>query len=189
MVSNPIVPGFNPDPSLIRVGSDYYLATSTFEYFPGVAIHHSTDLVNWRIIGHALSRPSQLMMRNVCPGGGIYAPTLRHWKGKFYMATSVVYDRPGGGVSPILVTDSPTCTDSQHQEPRGFYVSTDDIYDDSKWSEPVYFEMLGIDQDVRLLHTMYTSADTSSYSLTMMIKSTYAQRDPITATVNQKALI
>jgi len=105
------------------------------------------------------------------------------------MATSVVYDRPGGGVSPILVTDSPTCTDSQHQEPRGFYVSTDDIYDDSKWSEPVYFEMLGIDQDVRLLHTMYTSADTSSYSLTMMMRSTYAQRDPITAIVNPKALI
>jgi beta-xylosidase len=98
MVSNPIVPGFNPDPSLIRVGSDYFLATSTFEYFPGVAIHHSTDLVNWKIIGHALNRPSQLNMRNVCPGAGIYAPTLRHWKGRFYMATSVVYDRPGGGV-------------------------------------------------------------------------------------------
>lgn len=102
MVANPIVPGFNPDPSLIRVGSDYFLATSTFEYFPGVAIHHSTDLVNWKIIGHALTRPSQLNMRNVCPGGGIYAPTLRYWKGKFYMATSVVYDRPGGGVSPSV---------------------------------------------------------------------------------------
>lgn len=100
MVSNPIVPGFNPDPSLIRVGSDYFLATSTFEYFPGVAIHHSKDLVNWNVIGHALNRPSQLNMRNVCPGGGIYAPTLRYWKGKFYVATSVVYDRPGGGVSP-----------------------------------------------------------------------------------------
>jgi beta-xylosidase len=99
MVSNPIVPGFNPDPSLIRVGSDYFLATSTFEYFPGVAIHHSKDLVNWKMIGHALNRPSQLNMRNVCPGGGIYAPTLRYWKGKFYVATSVVYDRPGGGVS------------------------------------------------------------------------------------------
>ena len=102
MVSNPIVPGFNPDPSLIRVGSDYFLATSTFEYFPGVAIHHSKDLVNWKIIGHALNRPSQLNMRNVCPGGGIYAPTLRYWKGKFYVATSVVYDRPGGGVSLLF---------------------------------------------------------------------------------------
>lgn len=106
--ANPIVPGFNPDPSLIRVGSDYFLATSTFEYFPGVAIHHSKDLVNWEIIGHCLTRPSQLNMRNVCPGAGIYAPTLRHWKGKFYMATSVVYDRPGGGVSSSCLT-TPKC--------------------------------------------------------------------------------
>jgi beta-xylosidase len=150
MVSNPIVPGFNPDPSLIRVGSDYFLATSTFEYFPGVAIHHSKDLVNWKMIGHALNRPSQLNMRNVCPGGGIYAPTLRYWKGRFYVATSVVYDRPGGGVSLRLSSIERNHTDRKHQEPRGFYVSTDDIFDDSKWSEPVYFEMLGIDQDVRL---------------------------------------
>jgi beta-xylosidase len=76
---NPIIPGFNPDPSICRVGSDYFLATSSFEYFPGVPIYHSTDLVEWRVIGHALSRPSQLFMRQVDPGGGIYAPTLRYW--------------------------------------------------------------------------------------------------------------
>ena len=59
LVRNPILPGFNPDPSICRVGRDYYIATSTFEWFPGVPIHHSRDLVHWRLIGHALTRRSQ----------------------------------------------------------------------------------------------------------------------------------
>ncbi len=50
MIQNPILPGFNPDPSILRVGEDYYIATSTFEWFPGVQIHHSRDLVNWRLL-------------------------------------------------------------------------------------------------------------------------------------------
>lgn len=57
---NPILPGWNPDPSIIRVGSDYFIATSTFEYFPGHPIYHSTNLVDWKLIGHGLTRPSQL---------------------------------------------------------------------------------------------------------------------------------
>ena len=87
---NPIVPGFNPDPSICRVGDDYYMATSTFEYFPGVPIYHSKDLVNWQMIGHALHRPSQLNLDGVECSGGIFAPTLRHHNGIFYMITTLV---------------------------------------------------------------------------------------------------
>jgi beta-xylosidase len=95
---NPIIPGFNPDPSIVRVGSNYFLATSTFEY-PGVPIYHSKDLVNWTLIGHALTRPSQLDMRTVEPGGGVWAPTLRYHKGRFYMSTAAVYCLAWGDVS------------------------------------------------------------------------------------------
>lgn len=88
--TNPIIPGFNPDPSLCRVGDDYYLATSTFEYFPGVPIYHSRDLVNWEIIGHALHRPAQLDLTGVECSNGIYAPTLRYHAGTYYMITTLV---------------------------------------------------------------------------------------------------
>lgn len=87
---NPIMPGFNPDPSICRVGPDYFLATSTFEFFPGVPIYHSTDLVNWKLICHALSRPSQLNMRAVPMSCGVWAPTLRYNKGRWYMTTTVM---------------------------------------------------------------------------------------------------
>lgn len=87
---NPILPGFNPDPSLIRVDDDYFLCTSTFEYFPGLPIYHSTDLVNWKLIGHVLTRRSQLDLRECKPGGGIYAPTIRYHQGRFYATVSVI---------------------------------------------------------------------------------------------------
>jgi beta-xylosidase len=91
--TNPVLTGFNPDPSVARKGEDFFLATSSFEYFPGLPIYHSRDLVNWRLIGHALTRRSQLDMRTVEPGAGIWAPTLRWRKdegdanGRFYLAT------------------------------------------------------------------------------------------------------
>jgi xylan 1,4-beta-xylosidase len=91
---NPIIPGFYPDPSICRVGEDYYLVTSTFEYFPGVPVFHSRDLVHWRQIGHVLDRPSQLDLDGVRPSGGIYAPTIRYHDGVFYMITTNV-DRGG----------------------------------------------------------------------------------------------
>lgn len=90
---NPVLPGFNPDPTVCRVGDDYYLATSTFEYFPGVPIYHSRDLVNWKLIGHALNRPSQLELRTVEPGAGICAPTLRYHEGRWYMTTVAIFRR------------------------------------------------------------------------------------------------
>jgi len=72
---NPILPGFYPTPSICRVEEDYYLITSTFEYFPGLPIFHSRDLVNWRQIGHVLDRTSQLPLDNIRPSGSLYAPT------------------------------------------------------------------------------------------------------------------
>jgi xylan 1,4-beta-xylosidase len=87
---NPILPGFHPDPSICRVGEDYYLVTSTFEYFPGLPIHHSRDLVHWRLIGHVLDRPSQLPLDGIRCSGGLFAPTIRHADGTFYVLCTLV---------------------------------------------------------------------------------------------------
>jgi xylan 1,4-beta-xylosidase len=85
---NPVLSGFHPDPSVCRVGSDFYLVTSSFEYFPGVPIFHSKDLVSWRKIGHCLSRDSQLPLAGVQASEGIFAPTLRFHAGVFYLVTT-----------------------------------------------------------------------------------------------------
>jgi alpha-N-arabinofuranosidase len=85
---NPIIRGFSPDPSICRVGDDFYLVTSTFEYFPGVPVYHSRDLVNWDLISYCLTTPSQLPLGNCLSSSGIYAPTLRYHDGLFYMITT-----------------------------------------------------------------------------------------------------
>lgn len=72
---NPILPGFHPDPSICRVGDDFYLVTSTFEFFPGIPIYHSKNLVNWELINHCLTSDSQLPLHRVRASGGLYAPT------------------------------------------------------------------------------------------------------------------
>ncbi|MDO5344609.1 MAG: family 43 glycosylhydrolase [Lachnospiraceae bacterium] len=117
--SNPIIPGFNPDPSICRVGDTYYLVTSSFEYFPGVAIYRSRNLAEWELINHCLTRKSQLNLTNSRTSGGIYAPTLRYHEGIFYMITTNVDDR------------------------GNFLVYTDDIT--GEWSEPVWLSRGGID--------------------------------------------
>lgn len=109
---NPVLSGFAADPSVCRMGDDYYLATSSFEYFPGVPIHHSRDLVHWRLIGHALTRESQLPLAGRKSSKGIFAPTLRCERGVFYMVTTNV---EGGG---------------------NFFVHTRDPA--GEWSEPVW---------------------------------------------------
>ena len=88
--TNPVVRGFNPDPSVCRVGEDYYLVTSSFQYYPGVPLYHSKDLVNWEQIGHVLTRESQLYLKGANSNGGIYAPVIRHHNGRFYMITTNV---------------------------------------------------------------------------------------------------
>jgi alpha-N-arabinofuranosidase len=119
LFTNPVIPGFHPDPSICRVGQDYFLVTSSFEYFPGVPLFHSRDLVHWRQIGHCLTRPSQLPLDNVRPSGGIFAPTIRYHNGTFYMITTNI---TGGG---------------------NFYVHTNDPY--GEWSEPIWLDQGGID--------------------------------------------
>ena len=90
MIENPILRGFNPDPSICRVGTDYYIATSTFEWFPGVQIHHSTDLVNWQLVARPLNRADLLDMRGNPDSCGVWAPCLSYSDGKFWLVYSDV---------------------------------------------------------------------------------------------------
>jgi xylan 1,4-beta-xylosidase len=100
----PVLPGCHPDPSICRVGDDFYLACSSFEYFPGVPLFHSRDLRRWRRIGHALDRPEQLPLTGTAASCGVYAPTLRHHDGRFWLITTIVPE-PG----TVLVTaEDPT---------------------------------------------------------------------------------
>lgn len=88
--ANPVLPGFHPDPSVCRVGEDYYLVNSSFEFFPALPLHHSRDLVHWRPIGHAVDRPEQLALDGVRPSGGLYAPSLSHHDGRFHLVCTLV---------------------------------------------------------------------------------------------------
>ncbi len=94
-VRNPILPGFNPDPSIVRVGEDYYIATSTFEWYPGVQIHHSRDLANWELVARPLSRASQLDMRGDPDSCGVWAPCLSHDGGRFWLVYTDVKRKDG----------------------------------------------------------------------------------------------
>jgi len=99
---NPVIPGFHPDPSVVRVGDTFYLVTSSFEFFPGVPVFRSRDLVSWEPIGHVLTRDSQLPLRKARPSGGIYAPTIRYRDGTFYVITTNV---DGGGNFLVTAKD------------------------------------------------------------------------------------
>ncbi|ORX37512.1 glycosyl hydrolase [Kockovaella imperatae] len=134
---NPILPGFNPDPTILFHDGSYFIITSSFEYFPGLPVYESTDLVSWRLIGHVLTRPSQLHLRACEPSGGIFAPTLRYNQndGLFYVTVCALH-RMRAAVQG----------DSQ-PSPRGFYVTTKDLRG-GQWSDPVYYDQLGIDQDL-----------------------------------------
>lgn len=92
--ANPILAGFYPDPSICRAGNDYYLVNSTFAYYPGIPIFHSTDLVNWEQIGSAINRPSQLDLDSQGVSRGLFAPAIRYHNGTFYIACTLI-DRGG----------------------------------------------------------------------------------------------
>ncbi|MGA1836664.1 family 43 glycosylhydrolase [Herbiconiux sp. 11R-BC] len=90
---NPLLPGFNPDPSIVRVGEDYYLATSTFEYLPGIPIYHSRDFVTWTQIGNVATRTGQLDVEATPTAGGAWAPTIRHRDGVFHLVITDAFGR------------------------------------------------------------------------------------------------
>ena len=119
---NPILPGYHPDPSIVRVGEDYYMVNSTFEWFPGMPIHHSKDLVNWELIGYGLHRPEQLALQEGLPDYmGIFAVTIRHHDGLFYLITTCVRCEKDGN----------------------FYITAKNPA--GPWSDPVWLDSPGID--------------------------------------------
>lgn len=89
-IENPILRGFSPDPSIARVGDDYFVATSTFEWFPGVRLHHSRDLVHWRELGGALTSRALLELSGIPDSGGVWAPALSYADGQFWLVYTVV---------------------------------------------------------------------------------------------------
>ncbi|HLX72594.1 MAG TPA: glycoside hydrolase family 43 protein [Verrucomicrobiae bacterium] len=132
---NPILRGFNPDPSIVRVGDDYYIATSTFEWFPGVQIHHSRDLVHWRLLTRPLNRASQLNMLGDPDSCGIWAPCLTCADGLFWLIYTDVkrYGRTTvGGASGASLRDF-----------HNYLVTSESI--DGDWSEPIYLNSSGFD--------------------------------------------
>ena len=125
-ITNPILPGFNPDPSILRVGEDYYIATSTFEWFPGVQIHHSRDLANWDLITRPLSRKSQLDMRGDPDSCGVWAPCLSHDGEKFWLVYTDVKRKDGS-----------------FKDAHNYIVWADKI--EGPWSDPIYINSSGFD--------------------------------------------
>ena len=126
MIQNPVLRGFSPDPSFVRVGEDYYLVTSTFEWFPGVRIHHSRDLVHWQLRGHALTRRSQLDLRGCPCSTGVWAPDLTYHDGKFWLVYTNVRNGRGGFV-----------------DAHNYLVTAPAV--EGPWSEPVYLNASGFD--------------------------------------------
>ncbi len=135
MIRNPILPGFNPDPSILRVGDDFYIATSTFEWYPGVQIHHSRDLANWRLLTRPLRRAAQLDMLGDPDSCGVWAPCLTFSDGLFWLIYTDVkrYGRTTvGGASGASLRDF-----------HNYLVTCPTI--DGEWSDPVYLNSSGFD--------------------------------------------
>lgn len=126
MIHNPILKGFHPDPSIVRVGEDYYIATSTFEWWPGIRLHHSTDLVHWELIEYPLNRTSQLDLRGVGASQGVWAPCLTYDKGTFYLLYTVV-----------------TAFYCNMYDTNNYLVTATDIH--GPWSEPIALNNFGFD--------------------------------------------
>jgi xylan 1,4-beta-xylosidase len=126
VISNPVLAGSHPDPSILRVGSDFYLATSTFEWYPGVRLHHSRDLVHWRALGGALDGVRLLDLTGCPDSGGVWAPSLSYADGLFHLVYSNVSTYSGG------FTDSPN-----------YLVTAPSIR--GPWSDPVLLHARGFD--------------------------------------------
>jgi xylan 1,4-beta-xylosidase len=127
LARNPLLPGCYPDPTICRVGEDFYLACSTFEYFPGLPVFHSRDLVSWEQIGHVVDRPGQLDLDGIASSGGLYAPTLRHHGGVFWLVCTLVDQQDGTRGGNFLMTAT---------DPAG------------PWSDPAWLDADGIDPSI-----------------------------------------
>lgn len=125
-VRNPILPGFNPDPSILRVGQDYYIATSTFEWYPGVQIHHSRDLANWSLVTRPLTRRTQLDMRGAPDSCGVWAPCLTHDGDRFWLVYTDVKRKDGS-----------------FKDAHNYIVHAPAI--EGPWSDPIYANSSGFD--------------------------------------------
>ena len=128
MIQNPILPGFNPDPSLVRAGDDFYIATSSFEWFPGIPLYHSKDLVHWRLVRNLLPTKEYLDLTGVSASKGVWAPGLSYCEKekRFYLIYSNVYS-----------------SNTWMFDVDNFMIWTDDI--EGEWSKPVYLNSSGFD--------------------------------------------
>ena len=131
-IKNPILKGFNPDPSIIKVKDDYYIVTSTFEWFPGYQIHHSKDLINWELVYRPLNRVSQLDMRGVPDSGGVWAPCIS------YNPTTKKYY--------LLYTNVLSFDGAVWKDTPNYLVTADDIL--GEWSDPIYLNSSGFDSSL-----------------------------------------
>lgn len=152
IINNPILCGFNPDPSIVRVGEDYYIATSTFEWYPGVQIHHSKDLVHWRLLTRPLRRASQLDLRGDPDSCGIWAPCLTYADGLFYL---IYTDVKRYGRASVGGTASASLRDFHNS-----LVTAQRI--DGEWSEPIYLNSSGFDP------SLFHDEDGRKYLLNML---------------------
>jgi xylan 1,4-beta-xylosidase len=125
-IQNPVLPGFNADPSFIRVGDTYYIANSTFEWFPGVRLHESKDLVHWQLLPSPLSTTKLLDMKGNPASGGIWAPDLSYADGKFWL----IY-------TDVKITEGP------FKDMTNFLTTADDIH--GPWSDPIRLNGVGFD--------------------------------------------
>jgi len=134
-IRNPILRGFNPDPSIVRVGDDYYIATSTFEWYPGVQIHHSRDLIHWSLLTRPLNRAAQLNMLGDPDSCGVWAPCLSHSGGLFYLIYTDVkrYGRTTAGAS----------TGGSPRDMHNYLLTSPAI--GGEWSDPAYLNSTGFD--------------------------------------------
>ena len=152
IIRNPILRGFNPDPSIVRVDDDYYIATSTFEWFPGVQIHHSRDLIHWRLLARPLTRPSQLDMRGEADSCGVWAPCLTHADGRFHL---VYTDVKRFGRATTAGASGASMRDFHN-----YLVTSERI--DGDWTDPVYLNSSGFDP------SLFHDDDGRKYLLNML---------------------
>ena len=143
-IMNPVIRGFHPDPSLVRAEDDYYIATSTFEWFPGVRIFHSKDMANWELISHALTNEQDVNMMGIDSACGIWAPNLTYDKGVFYLMYTIVYTNR-----------------SRFKDTYNFLMTAEDVR--GPWSKPVMVNCAGFDP------SLFHDTDGKKYVVNMVL--------------------